>query len=219
MSGTNATGRFLVLGIPAASLALALSVRPVGAPASLDRAASCPGQVALACEDALRRANRLHRDHLEVQAHDRGRAPALPKPQAKLSIHRPRQPGPEQKTYRVRAALVKMKKEDDGDYHLVIADPGPNGKQMVVEFRDPNCDGAMQSKKRASMASARKALRDHCGTPPTSFKKGMLSGTATVKGVGFFDFLHAGDQAENGSSCTPLSASGTSNASGYRPRR
>jgi hypothetical protein len=78
----------------------------------------------------------------------------------------------------VRAALVKMKKEDDGDYDLVIADPGPNGKRMVVEFPDPNCDGAMQSKKRAS-ASARKALRDNCGTPPSSFKKGLLSGTAT----------------------------------------
>jgi hypothetical protein len=104
----------------------------------------------------------------------------------------------------VRAALVKMKMEDDGDYHLVIADPGPNGKRMVVEFRDPNCDGAMQSKKRASMASARKALRDHCGTPPSSFKKGMLSGTATVKGVGFFDFLHAGDQAENGIELHPV---------------
>jgi hypothetical protein len=129
---------------------------------------------------------------------------ALPKPQVKLSIQTPRQPGPERKTYRVRAALVKMKKEDDGDVHLVVADPGPGGKRMVVEFPDPNCDGAMKSKKRTSMASARKALRDHCGNPPSSFKKGMLSGTATVKGVGFFDFLHAGDQAENGIELHPV---------------
>jgi hypothetical protein len=54
------------------------------------------------------------------------------------------------------------------------------------------------------MAAARKALRDHCGSPPSSFKKGMLLGTATVTGVGFFDFLHAGDQAKNGIELHPV---------------
>ncbi len=94
--------------------------------------------------------------------------------------------------------------QGDQDDHLVIADPGPAGKRMVVEFPDPNCDGAMKSRKRASMGSARKALTDHCGTPPGSFNKGMLSGTATLKGVGFFDFLHAGDQAANGIELHPV---------------
>jgi hypothetical protein len=199
--------RFLVLGIPAASLALALSVRPGGAPASLDRTASCPGKwrwpVKTLSDEPIASTGITWKSKLMTVA----ALGALPKPNVKLtikSINVPRQPGPERKTYRVRATLVKMKKEDDGDVHLVIADPGTAGKRMVVEFPDPNCDGAMKSKKRTSMASARKALRDHCGAPPSSFKKGMLSGTATVKGVGFFDFLHAGDQAENGIELHPV---------------
>jgi hypothetical protein len=131
----------------------------------------------------------------------------LPKPDVKLTIKTPdvpRQPGPEGKTYRVRATLVKMKNESDGDIHLVIADPGPSGKRMVAEFPDASCDGAMMSAKQPSMASARKALRDHCGAPPNSFKKGMLSGTTTIKGVGFFDFLHAATRRQNGIELHPV---------------
>jgi hypothetical protein len=120
------------------------------------------------------------------------------------TLHVPRQPGPEKKTNRVNAVLVKMKKESDGDIHLVVADPGPDGTRMVVEFPKPNCDPASTSVKRPEMEAARKALTDHCGSAPSSFKNGMLEGTATVKGVGFFDFKHAGDQAENGIELHPV---------------
>jgi hypothetical protein len=94
------------------------------------------------------------------------------------SVDVPRQPGPERRTYRVNAALVKMKKESDGDVHLVIADPGPNGKRMVVEFPNTDCAPASMSPRRPDMQAARRALIDHCGTPPSSFSNGKLEGTA-----------------------------------------
>ena len=120
------------------------------------------------------------------------------------SVTVPRQPGPERETYRVNAALVKMKKESDGDIDLVIADPGPDGKRMVVEFPSTSCSPASTSPRRPDMESARKTLTDHCGLPPSAFKNGMLDGTATVKGVGLFDFKHAGDQADNGIELHPV---------------
>jgi hypothetical protein len=120
------------------------------------------------------------------------------------SVTVPRQPGPERKTYRVNAVLVKMKKESDGDIHLVIADAGPDGTRMVVEFPSTSCPPASTSPRRPDMESARKSLTDHCGPPPSAFKNGMLDGTATVKGVGLFDFKHAGDQADNGIELHPV---------------
>jgi hypothetical protein len=131
----------------------------------------------------------------------------LPKPSVPInsrSVTVPRQPGPERKTYRLNAVLVKMKKEPDGDIHLVIADPGANGKRMVAEFPSASCAPASTSSKRPQMESARRTLLDHCGPAPSSFNRGILEGTATVKGVGFFDFLHAGDQAENGIELHPV---------------
>jgi hypothetical protein len=54
------------------------------------------------------------------------------------------------------------------------------------------------------MEAARKALTDHCGSPPSAFKNGKLEGTATVKGVALFDFKHAGDIADNGIELHPV---------------
>jgi hypothetical protein len=79
----------------------------------------------------------------------------LKKPSVPINSHSvnvPRLPGPERKTYRVNATLVKMKKESDGDIHVVIADPGPNGKRMVVEF--PNTDCARPHSRAAARLSA-----------------------------------------------------------------
>ncbi len=200
--------RLLILfGLIAAAFALAIGFRAGTSSASSDRAAACPGKwrwpVKTLSDDLASSVNFTPK--LKTVAYLNG----LSKPAVTINIgskNVPRQPGPERKTYRVEAALVKMKREDDGDYHLVIADPGHlSGKRMVVEFPDAKCDGAATSKKRAAMAAARKALKDGCKkTPPSSFKSGMLEGTATVTGVGFFDFLHAGDQAKNGIELHPV---------------
>jgi hypothetical protein len=59
------------------------------------------------------------------------------------------------------------------------------------------------SPKQPAMAQARADFKAACGTPPSrDFRN--LTGTATVTGVGFFDFLHAGDQAPNGIELHPV---------------
>jgi hypothetical protein len=101
----------------------------------------------------------------------------------------PRIPGVETTTYRVTAELVKMKREDDRDIHLVIAEPGKRSKTMIVEFPDVRCSGARRSVKRNAMRKARAALVNACGTPGSSSFT-TLRGSATITGVGFFDVKH-----------------------------
>jgi hypothetical protein len=60
----------------------------------------------------------------------------------------------------------------------------------VVELPNASCDGAAHSAKQAKMAAARKAFVTTCGgLPPTSHFR-LLTGTATVTGIGFFDKPH-----------------------------
>jgi hypothetical protein len=103
----------------------------------------------------------------------------------------PRIEGVETTTYRMRARLLKFKFEDDRDIHLVVGVPSSPKKTMIVEFPDPTCPGAKDSPKKARMASARSALINSCGKPPSASSKFRdLKGTATVTGVGFFDIIH-----------------------------
>lgn len=91
-------------------------------------------------------------------------------------------------TYVVRARLVELKAEHDSDIHLVIADPAHPGETMIVEFPSPGCTTGASPAAREAMASARAALVAACGPAGESFRS--LSGTATITGVGFFDFFH-----------------------------
>jgi len=102
---------------------------------------------------------------------------------------RPRIPGVETTTYRVRASLVEMKLEDDEDIHLVIAEPGRPRLTMIVEFPSPGCTVGAPAAARARMARARRAVVAACGEPSeSSFTR--LQGVATITGVGFFDVIH-----------------------------
>lgn len=94
----------------------------------------------------------------------------------------------ERTTYRVTATLIEMKREDDRDIHLVIADLSDPTHTMIVELVDVTCEGAFDSAHRAQMESARAAFEAACGAPTTAFKS--LAGTATLTGVGFFDVIH-----------------------------
>jgi hypothetical protein len=175
-------------------------------PMSVERETGCPGEwrwPVKTLTDSPENASVSFSSKLKTVAQLGG----LAKPSVPINNHTlyvPRQPGPEKKTYRVNAVLVKMRKETDGDIHLVIADPGPSGGRMVVELPSTSCSPASTSPRRPDMEAARKALTDQCGSAPYSFKKGMLEGTAIVKGVGFFDFKHAGDQADNGIELHPV---------------
>jgi hypothetical protein len=131
----------------------------------------------------------------------------------------PRIPPVETSTYRVKAQLVEMKREDDRDIHLVIAAPDNRALTMIVEFPDVKCQGAKQSKKRDAMRNARAALERACGQAPArSFRR--LSGTATIAGVGFFDVKHGQTGvAPNGIELHPVLRFKSANCGGATSKR
>jgi hypothetical protein len=98
-----------------------------------------------------------------------------------------RGPGVERRTYRIRARLVEAKLEEDEDYHLVVADLRHPAQTMIVEFPSANC--TRRSVQRRQLLRARASLVRACG-PPSSSSFTHLRGTATITGIGFFDFLH-----------------------------
>ena len=99
----------------------------------------------------------------------------------------PRAPGVERTTFRFRARLVEMKLEEDEDYHLVIAGLSHRSRTMIVEFPAAGC--VRHALHRKQIIRARAALVRACGYPSSSSFT-PLNGTATITGVGFFDFFH-----------------------------
>jgi hypothetical protein len=95
--------------------------------------------------------------------------------------------GPETTLFTLRARLVELRQEDDGDIHLVISDPR-SGATMIAEFPADYCTLTTAPALRTKMRHAREALVAACGTASESFRS--LRGTAEVTGVGFFDAMH-----------------------------
>jgi len=92
--------------------------------------------------------------------------------------------------FTLTAQVVEMKLEEDRDIHLVIAEPSGPSARMITEFPDADqCSGAVASAHAAEMRTARAALVAAFGQPSSS-QFTHLTGTATLAGVGFFDFLH-----------------------------
>jgi hypothetical protein len=85
--------------------------------------------------------------------------------------------------YDVTATLVEFKAEDDGDYHLVIADSA--GRTMIAELPAVNCVGGSVF---ASMISGARSAFASRFSPTSSLQRVSLP--IEVRGVGFFDFLH-----------------------------
>jgi hypothetical protein len=125
-----------------------------------------------------------------------------------------RNPGAEMTTYKVTARLVKARWVDDPppapdknggdlDIHLVIAPVNDltNDHTMVVEFPMPRCVHA-KPLLTARMRRAREAFLRDCGLPGHSFH--ALQGTATIRGVGFFDRPHASGASKNGFELHPV---------------
>jgi hypothetical protein len=92
----------------------------------------------------------------------------------------------ERTNFRIRVRLLSAKIEADGDVHLVIASPS-SGRTMIAEFPSLACTGL--SLAAARMQTARAAFETACGVQSRSGFT-TLTGTATVTGVGFFDFKH-----------------------------
>ena len=99
-----------------------------------------------------------------------------------------RRTGAERTVYRVQGLLMSMKREEDSDIHLVIADPKLGGS-MIVEFPSDACDGAAQPAARLMMTQAHVDLAAACGGEPCA-NAVTLTGSATITGVGFFDLIH-----------------------------
>ena len=112
---------------------------------------------------------------------------ALGRLHAPATLGRRRNRPVETSTYRVRARLVGFQAEADSDLHLIIAGLQTPGT-MIVEFPLRACVGQTPAGVRRKMARARAALIRLCGLPGSSFA--ALTGSATITGVGFFDFLH-----------------------------
>ena len=99
-----------------------------------------------------------------------------------------RRTGAERTVYSVNALLMSMKREDDSDIHLVIADPKLGGS-MIVELPSSTCTATAAPSLQAAMAQARTDLATACGGEAGT-QAVTLTGSATISGVGFFDLIH-----------------------------
>ena len=98
--------------------------------------------------------------------------------------HRGRIPGVETTTFRIRAALLKMKVEEDDDIHLVVGQPGSPKLTMIVEFPSLSCTRGATTSTRAKMRNARTQLvqrlrRPTRRTSPTSAARRPSPGSAS----------------------------------------
>ena len=94
----------------------------------------------------------------------------------------------EKTTYRVHAQLVEFKLEEDSDVHLDVADPRSGGT-MIVEVPALHCVAQPSAAVRKKIGDARSALIRACGRPSASHFT-EIHGSATISGVGFWDFKH-----------------------------
>jgi hypothetical protein len=100
--------------------------------------------------------------------------------------------------FTVTANLSKVIREADSDYHLILADT--LGNQMVAEFPHEACITNSPIGLQALMDVARGKLESACGLAPTpAIVSGdgegeetaiTLHGSATIVGVGYYDFVH-----------------------------
>jgi len=80
----------------------------------------------------------------------------------------------ERHIFRVRAAVILVRYEDDSDLHVVIRDA--HGRTMITEAPLPSCARQATALRKRQMAQARSAVR--------------VCRRAVVTGVAFFDFQH-----------------------------
>ncbi len=119
----------------------------------------------------------------------------------------------EDAVYQITATLIAYKLEQDGDYHLVIADT--NGATMIAEIPDPDfCAGSVWL---TQITAARAAFDVRFHAELAGLKTLMAAVDAgvpmitkvavpvTLTGVGFFDRLHGQTGvAPNGAELHPV---------------
>jgi hypothetical protein len=137
------------------------------------------------------------------------------KPPLGLKATTSRKRGTERTVYRVSALLMSMRREDDSDIHLVLADPRLGGS-MIAELPSASCTIGATARERSAMDQARADLAAACGGLP-GVTPVTLTGTATLAGVGFFDPVHGqGGVAPNGIELHPVLTFTSSNCTRVR---
>jgi hypothetical protein len=83
----------------------------------------------------------------------------------------------ELRVYRVKARLLRVRREKDSDLHVLLADLGEPEKRMIAEIPAPECAEG------TGHEDEYRAARELLSAIP-------LNSLVEVVGVGFFDFLH-----------------------------
>ncbi len=100
--------------------------------------------------------------------------------------------------WQITGTLVRVKEEQDSDFHLVIADSG--GRTMILEIPAPACISS------SPFLPSEKYVRQLFTSdfhPSSSWQRPDVQ--ITVKGVGYFDYLHGqSGVAPNGIELHPL---------------
>ena len=95
------------------------------------------------------------------------------------------------RVYRIKAKLIAVKSESDGDLHLILADPEHEAVTMVAEIPVPRC---VPAKYAEQFGQARDCI--------ARLSPGAI---VTVIGVGFWDYIHnARGAAKNGFELHPV---------------
>jgi hypothetical protein len=102
--------------------------------------------------------------------------------------------------YQFNCIIKEYRKEDDGDYHLVLQDAGDSAKTMVGEILNPNCDDLKNNPHLQEYITVR-AEFEKCILPKNKVKEGYYK----LKGVCFFDRVHGQlGVAKNGVELHPI---------------
>ena len=121
---------------------------------------------------------------------------AIPRPTINNSHNRY---GIEHNIFTIRVSVRLYKREDDGDYHLVLTDS--TGKTMVGEIPDPLCPAVQSSRYILSIQKAREFFVFKMKQPAGK----VAPGTYEIKGIAFFDKIHgATGEAKNGVELHPI---------------
>ncbi len=98
-----------------------------------------------------------------------------------------RQTSIELHTFTVDALLVGAELQEDGDYHLVLADPGEPQTTMIAEIPAPYCAGSRFADR---FAAARRFIDANVFVPRREYRPLARPLAVRVTGVGFFDRWH-----------------------------
>ena len=112
----------------------------------------------------------------------------------------------ELQVYRVTCKIEGYKSEDDGDFHIVIADPH-SGHKMIAEIPNPDCPNVASSPSIAKIRAANQQFSTFATRNRNLAGNLYLvkPGYYKITGVGFIDKVHGQlGHADNGIELHPL---------------